>query len=163
MKAKYRITMMVCTSAAGYKPPLAIIGKSKRLKCFRHDVIPDQDPPTPYKNQNNAWFDREVTIWWITKVFCPWHQKTHGNVCVLLLLDNFSTHKGLDKNRLPEKIVIIFFPTNVNNRHQLADMGIIAAMKVGYRAHMLSILLELFDETDSYKNAEAELARRPRG
>ena len=30
MKEKYRITLMVCTSAAGEKLPLAIIGKSKR-------------------------------------------------------------------------------------------------------------------------------------
>ena len=125
--------------------------------------MPDQDPPIPYKNQNNAWFDREVTIWWITKVFWPWHKKTHGDVCELLLLDNCSSHKGLDDNRMTKKFVIIFFPPNVTNENQPADMGIIAAMKVGYRTHMLSIILDIFDEPDGYNNAEAARARRPRG
>ena len=81
----------------------------------------------------------------------------------MLLLDNCYAHKGLDKNRLPEKIVIIFFPPNVTNQHQSADMGIIAATKVGYRAHMFSILLDIFHGPDGYKNAKGARTRRPRG
>ena len=34
MKAKDRVTLMVCTNAAGEKVPLAIVGKSKKPKCF---------------------------------------------------------------------------------------------------------------------------------
>ena len=35
MKDKTRVTLMVCTAADGTKVPLAMIGKSKRPKCFR--------------------------------------------------------------------------------------------------------------------------------
>ena len=96
-------------------------------------------------------------------MFWPWHKKTHGDVCELLLLDNCSSHKGLDDNRMTKKFVIIFFPPNVTNENQPADMGIVAAMKVGYRTHMLSIILDIFHEPDGYKNAEVARARRPRG
>ena len=96
-------------------------------------------------------------------MFLPLHEKTPGNVCALLLLYNCSAHKVLDNNRLPAKPLIISFHPNVTNQHQPADMGIVAAMKVGYRAHMLSIILDIFHEPDGYKNAELARARRPRG
>ena len=41
-------------------------------------------------------------------------------------------------------------------------MGIIAAMKVGYRSYMLGIILDIFDAPDGYKKAEVARARRPR-
>jgi hypothetical protein len=115
-----------------------------------------------YKDQLNAWFDREITIWWINHVFWPWHVRKFGNVKAILLLDNCSAHTNLEKSQLPEKLMIHFFPPNVTSRHQPADMGIIAAIKVGYRTHMLVQLLALFDEPDGFENAERARKRRRR-
>lgn len=66
MKDKNRITVMVCTSAAGDKVHLAVIGKAKRPTCW--DLCGNK-PPIAYNNQDNAWFDRTITVWWILKVF----------------------------------------------------------------------------------------------
>ena len=59
MKDKNRLTIMVCTSATGDKVPLAVIGKPIRPQCW--DLCGNK-PPIAYNNQNNAWFDRTITI-----------------------------------------------------------------------------------------------------
>ena len=56
MKYKTRITPMVCTSSLGTKCPLAVIGKSKNPKCFFVSPL-----PLLYKEQKNAWFDRNFS------------------------------------------------------------------------------------------------------
>jgi hypothetical protein len=65
-------------------------------------------------------------------VFWPWHVHKFGDVKAILLLDNCSAHTDLDESRLPKKLIIHFLPPNVTSCHQPADMGIIAAIKVGY-------------------------------
>ena len=151
MKDKTRITLMMCTAADGRKCPLAIVGKAKKPMCFR--LTPDQKPPIAYTHQHNAWFDRNVTLWWIWNVLWPWHMTSHGHgkACILIL-DNCSAH-DVDKNSVPKYLIIIFLPPNVTNRHQPADMGMIASVKVGYRIIMLNELLSIFDSEGGYKEA----------
>lgn len=60
MKDKTRITLMVRTAADGSKVPLSIVNKPKNM-CFR--MQRGSKPPLPYMNQNNAWFNRDITIW----------------------------------------------------------------------------------------------------
>lgn len=47
--------------------------------------------------------------------------------------------------------------------HQLADMGMIASLKVGYQVIMLHKLLDIFDKECGYKQAAAERLKRPKG
>jgi hypothetical protein len=61
-----RITLMVCTSATGMKAPLAVVGEPVRPTCF---TLCQNKPPIKYCNQQNAWFDKQVTSWWIKEVF----------------------------------------------------------------------------------------------
>jgi hypothetical protein len=75
MKDKTRITVMLCTAADGSNVPLAVVGKAKKPACFSLG-----DPPLPYHHQANAWFDRDVTLWWILTVFWPHHMRTNGDV-----------------------------------------------------------------------------------
>ena len=63
MKSKDRVTLMVCTSADGQKQPLTVIGKAKKPHCF---ALCDNKPPLPYKNEKNAWFDKNIMHWWIS-------------------------------------------------------------------------------------------------
>ena len=72
MKAKERITPMLCTSAVGENVPLAVVGKSKRPQCW--DLC-GNNPPIAYTNQANAWFDKAVTKWWLQDVFCAWYKQ----------------------------------------------------------------------------------------
>jgi hypothetical protein len=163
MKSKDHVTIMVCITADGSKVPLSLIGKAKTPECFRHELEDPSNPPMPYKDQSNAWFDREISIWWINHVFWPWHVRKFGDVKAILLLDNCSAHTDLDESRLPKKLIIQFLPPNVTSRHQPADMGIIAAIKVGYRTLMLCQLLALFDEPNGFKNAERARKQRRQG
>ena len=68
MKDKTCVTGMTCTAAAdGFQLLVAIIGKAKQPVCFG---LLDHSTPLPYKNQKNAWFDKQdITLWWINNVF----------------------------------------------------------------------------------------------
>ena len=93
MKEDTGLTLMVCTVDSGKKLPLAVVGKSKALNLFQGIT-----PPLPYTNQINAWFDRDITRWWINNVLFPYHDEQHsrGVPCVILL-DNCSAHKLIDE------------------------------------------------------------------
>jgi hypothetical protein len=68
MKDKNRITLMVCISASGALLPVSVIGTAARPECFK---LLDNSAKTPlsYHNQANAWFDKQVTNWWLRAVF----------------------------------------------------------------------------------------------
>jgi hypothetical protein len=60
---------------------------------------------------------------------------------------------NLDASLLPRNLEIEYFPENVTNTHQSADMGIIASLKVGYKLSMLVTLLAIFDIEGGYEKA----------
>lgn len=128
MKDKERITLMVCTSATGQKLPLAVIGKSASPTCFRQC---GNKPPLPYFQQENAWFDKRVFLWWLKEVFSKAVRQTHGDQKVVLLLDNFSGHQ-LEASLIPRNVIVLFFPPNMTSHIQPADMGMISTLKTGY-------------------------------
>jgi hypothetical protein len=96
-------------------------------------------------------------------VLWPWHLDHHGNVTCLLLLDSCPAHANLDKNKLPSKLVILFFPPNCTSLLQPADMGMIACLKVGYKANMLRRLLAICDNDSLYQEALEAGQRARRG
>jgi hypothetical protein len=116
-----------------------------------------------YMHQANAWFDKGVTVHWINTVLWPWHLAQHGNISCLLLLDNCPAHSNLDREKLPSKLVILFFPPNCTSFLQPADMGMIACLKVGYKATMLRRLLAICDDDSLYQEALEAGAKARRG
>ena len=161
MKDKERVTLMVCTSADGWRAPLALIGKSKKPVCFQL-LTNSSKPPIAYRNQRNAWFDKDTTEWWIHNVFWPAHLKRHGHVNCILLLDNFSGH-NVDISKFSPRLTILFLPPNVTCKHQPADMGMIASLKVGYKSLYLKNLLEIFDNEGGYEEAARLRKQQKRG
>jgi hypothetical protein len=124
-----------------------MVGKSKKLECF---CLCGDMPPMAYMHQANAWFDRDVTLHWINAVLWPWHLAHHGNLTCLLLLDNCPAHANLDKDKLPSKLVILFFPPNCTYcRHGYNSL----CLKVGYKANMLRRLLAICDDDSLYQEA----------
>jgi hypothetical protein len=69
----------------------------------------------------------------------------------------------MDESHLPRILKIIFFPPNLTNGHQTADMGMMASLKVEYKMHLLSTLLALYDQEGSYEHAKAAQKRHPEG
>ena len=160
MKDKSRVTLMVFTAADGTKGPLAMVGKPKSPHCFRTEE--GRKPPMYYIHQSNAWFDKVITEWWIANVFWPYHKRKHGNLYCILILDNCTAHK-IDVSHISDRIIIVFLPKNVTNKHQPADMGMIASLKVGYRVIMLGKLLDVFDQEGGYEKAADTRGKQPRG
>ena len=55
MKAKDRITIILCSNSTGTcKVPPTVIGSAKNPRCFK-----DNPPCLPYLHQRNAWNDQE--------------------------------------------------------------------------------------------------------
>jgi len=149
MKSKDRLTLMTCIGADGHKYPLHAVGKPKMPVAVR--VFNKGKFPIPYSWQKKAWFDKEIMMEWVLDVFWPAFKKRHGPVHCVLLLDNVSACKGIDKDpRLPKYIHIIFFPPNCKSFLEPADQGIIACLKVGYKALMLIILLDICINDEKY-------------
>ena len=161
MKDKNSVTIMICTSASGCKVPLAIAGREKKPECFR--LTEDgRTPPISYTYQSNGWFDRNATLWWITNVFWPHHRRTRGDVPALLLLDECSAHE-VDMTKIPAKLTIKFLPSRVVHRHQPLDMGVMSAIRVGYKHMLLRCLLKLFDVEGGYELAAEQRKTLPKG
>ena len=162
MKSKDRVTAMICTSAAGHKIPLLIVGKPKLPHSIRY--LNAGKFPIPYTNQHYAWFDKKITMHWINTVFWPYHVKAHGNKKALLILDNCTAHKDLETIcHLPDKLKIVFFPPSSASFLQPADMGMVATIKMKYKALMLRTLLAICDDEESYKQAIARGRKARRG
>ena len=56
-------------------------------------------------------------------------------------------------SKIPARLFIKLLPPDVTSRHQPADMGMIAALKAGYKALRLHNLLEIFYDPGGYKQA----------
>ena len=67
------------------------------------------------------------------------------------------------KDAYPDKIMLYFLPPGVTSRHQPADMGMIAALKVGYCVKMLDSLLAIFDVDGGYASAATARALQKDG
>jgi DDE superfamily endonuclease len=150
MKDKNRITVMICTAANGSKVPLAVIGKAAKPTCFR--LCENEEPPIAYTHQKNSWFDKVITVWWINNVFIPSHRQKWGDSDCILILDNCTAHK-IDTTILPTWFHLIFRPPNMTSNFQPADMGMIASLKIGYKAIMLQKLLDIFDAEGGFEGA----------
>ena len=95
-------------------------------------------------------------------MFWPHHLRTEGNVNCILLLYNCTAHK-IDSSLINKRIKIICLLPNVTNNHQPADMGMIACLKMHYKANMLQKLLVIFDADGGYENAVALQKTQKRG
>ena len=87
----------------------------------------------------------------------------------MLLLYNCNTHRGLDKNNvrrycgIPQKLIVIFLPSNVTSGYQPMDMGIIACFKVGYYVQLLEYLIKKISAEEGYEALKAPRKRAKPG
>ena len=81
----------------------------------------------------------------------------------MVILDNCTAHTGIDPASLPEFCHIIFLPPNPTSKHQPADMGMISALKLGYKSRMLSVLLDIVDDEAKFLAARTGAKYAGRG
>lgn len=158
MKAKDRLTLLVCTNAIGtvmLRP--TIIGTAETPRCFRIRKC-----PLPYFNQSNAWVDSVTFRKWFFGVFIP-AVRVHTSSDVALIMDNASSHGAVDLKDPKGQVKIFFLPPNCTAVHQPMDCGIIAAVKVRYRYSLLAKTVEIVPHRDSLRSQFKGLVPGTRG
>ena len=118
--------------------------------------------PTLTYTSKKAWFDIDITYWWIMNVFFPHHLKYQGNANAVLTLENCTAH-DMKQFCLPTRLGIKLLPPKYTSHHQPDDMGIIASLKVGYKAFYLWNILEIFDTPGGFERGEVARKRQIRG
>jgi len=148
MKAKDRVTVVLCCNASGMeKLPAALIGSSKVPTCFKG---PDRTPPLPYMDQSNAWMDGTRFKKWFDEVFVP-GVITHDRRKVAMMMDNASSH-GFQVGH--PQVQFFFLPSSSTARNQPLDAGIVAAVKRGYRRRPLKRVVDGLGELVKSPSAE---------
>ena len=105
MKAKDRITVMLCVNTTGTcKIPPTVIGSAKNPRCFK-----DNPSSVPYFNQKNAWCDREIYNKWWADVFLMAIRKWTTDQ-VALIIDGFSGHH---LNCVDPQVRVFTLPPNI--------------------------------------------------
>lgn len=140
MNDKSRVTLYVCTSAAGERVPLSMIGKSKNPFVLR-----ECDSHMEYFSQKNAWSDGDTFQKWFDKVFLPF-VRAKGNAKVYLLMDNHNSHVPEDPMK---QVELIMLPPNSTSRRQPMDAGIISNLKTNYRYQLLDTTIKIWLNTSA--------------
>ena len=82
------MTAIVFTARYGWIAPISLIGKSNNPLCFNY-LYPGSQPTLYYRDQNNVWFDKEATQWWISTFLWSDNIRKHGCVNAVLILDDY--------------------------------------------------------------------------
>lgn len=142
-KSKERLTILACSNATGnHKLKLVVVGKSAKPRAFKNVAMPAL--PAAYKNQKNAWMDRDIFKRWFFDSFVPDVKKfLEGKrlpVKAVLLLDNAPSHPNEEELHSGD-IRALFLPPNVTSLIQPMDQGILQSLKKKYRRLLLQNLL----------------------
>lgn len=127
MGAKDLVTAIICANAPGtQKMPLALIGRSKRPRCFGQ-----QQPPVHYFGQERTWSDDAALDLWWNEFLTAVRKMTMKEV--LLLVDSRISHASFVDPC--GKVKVMGFPKGV---HPPTGQGVIQAWKSKYKASFLS-------------------------
>ena len=158
MSAKDRITLLVCTNAAGDRCPLTIIGTSATPACFRVRNVPKH---ITYLQQDRAWSDSRTMSQWFHFHFLPFVRKQNSKR-VALILDNAPSH-AINLVDAEGQVKIFNLPENTTSIYQPMDAGIIAALKTRYKYDLLVEILARLDEAPLAREATKDWKKGTRG
>jgi len=136
-----RVTIAACCNGDGsFKLPLLFIGKSKNPRCLKNENM--NALPVVYKNQHNAWVDKDIFQSWFEKDFVPnvkeFLKSRNLPLEAVLVIDNCRSHKFLKI----DGIEVVFLAPNVTSIIQPLDQGILQCLKVNYQFHLVNSVLE---------------------
>ncbi|KAI0993820.1 hypothetical protein K3495_g14364 [Podosphaera aphanis] len=123
---KDRVTAMHTVSASGQVLKFWYIGTSKQSRYFKNVKIGSFN--LVYRNNKKAWMNTEIMI-----EYLKWVDREMAGRKVVLLMDNFSTHKAafeyLNSSPLTSlrNTSVIFLPPDITSLHQPLHQGIIRA------------------------------------
>ena len=126
---KAQVTVLACTSAAGYAlPPFVIYDR----KTLNPEYTIGEVPGTIYGLSQNGWMDKELFSDWFFHHFLPYAPPSRP---LLLLMDGHSTHycPEVIREAAAQKVIIFVLPPNTTHCTQPLDKGAFSALKVAWR------------------------------
>ena len=146
-KSKDRVTLVFTVSASGKKELVWCIAKLKNPQCFKKINCKLLCVIYQYnKTKQITGLLMEEYLWWLDNKI-----RGEGRQ-VLLLLDNFSSHKLrvqlVGRKKGLANVRIEWLPPNTTSYWQPLDQGIIASFKLQYRRYWISYMLR------QYKNSK---------
>ena len=136
-EGKTQITVLACTSAAGFAIPPFVIFPRKSLNPA---LTKGEVPGTLYGLTENGWMNGELFYYWLTHHFLLYVPATRP---VLLLLDGHSSHYCPETIRIAaeNKVLIFALPPNTTHISQPLDRSCFAPLKMAWRnaCHEFSI------------------------
>lgn len=145
MKVKDGLSAYICTNATGStKVLLAIIGKSKNPRCFRH-----KQPPVKYFQQANAWPDGVTLQNWWEGVFLPYARRRTCEPVLLIVGRGGGSHSDLVDGR--GQVTVVNYPASCTSKRQPMEMGVIAEAKVRYRAQLFGVRVGTMHNTEQLR------------
>ena len=127
--SKSQITVLACTSAAGYAlPPFVIFAR----KSINPALTKGEVPGTLYGLSETGWMNRELFNHWLIEHFLLYAPPTRP---LLLLLDGHSTHYCPEtiKVAAENEVIMCALPPHTTHLTQPLDRGCFAPLKVVWR------------------------------
>lgn len=126
---KSQITVLACTSAAGYAlPPFVIYDR----RTLNPEYSVGEVPGSLYGLSPNGWIDKELFCDWFFNHFLLYAPQVRP---LLLLMDGHSTHycPEVIKEAAAEDIVLFVLPPNTTHCTQPLDKGAFSVLKTAWR------------------------------
>jgi hypothetical protein len=127
--SKSQITVLACTSAAGYTiPPFIIFSRS----TYHPHLSKGEIPGTMYGMTPKGWMTRKLFFQWFQKHFLRYIPSAHP---ILLILDGHSSHYCPEFIKLAakERIIIFVLPPHTSHLSQPLDRGCFSPLKTYWK------------------------------
>ena len=141
--SKLRLTGLTAANVGekvGEKLPLFVIGKSTKLRCFKHI----KHLPCRYRRQKKSWMDSTLFEEWAREVD---RRFTKEGREIVLLVDNCPAHPSIDNLVYTE---LIFLPPNTTLKLQPMDQGVIRSWKAHYKTMSIKKLIEVIEKKKTF-------------
>ena len=128
---KSQVTVLACTSAAGYAIPSFVIFDRQTLN---QAMTRGEVPGTLYGLSWNEWINSDLFYHWFTNHFLQYAPPTRP---LLLLLDGHSSHYSPSTIKLAaeNQIVVFVLPPNTTHISQPLDRGCFSPLKAAWRKY----------------------------
>ena len=126
---KSQVSVLVCTSAAGYVlPPYVIFDR----KTLNKDLTQEEVPGTVYGLSSSGWMDTELFKEWFLNHFLNYAPSSRP---LILLMDGHSSHfcPEMIRTAADEGIVLFTLPPHTTHLLQPLDKGPFGPLKVEWR------------------------------
>ena len=128
---KSQVTVLACTSAAGYAlPPFVIFDR----QSLNQNMTKGEVPGTLYGLSSNGWMNSELFYHWFLNHFLQYAPQTRP---LMLLLDGHSSHYSPSTIKLAaeNQIIVFVLPPNTTHIAQPLDVGCFSPLKAAWRKY----------------------------